>query len=374
MLYVMNHQADWNSKGEIYCLLLIAAGIAAIVFHKQRTRFIFSVSLFHIAVSSFRNIEIHGDLKQYAMEFEQLRYCGWDSPELWKGGRNTLFYLLNKLTGQLTAGNFRVLLILIAVVSAAALGILLEQYSPQPFISLLIWDCFGYYLFSLYSIKQTLAMAMILLAGKCLLEDNKWGFLFWTVLAGMIHFPAFVFLPAGILTDIQKISSMAAAWISLTGVIWLFREQIVGGMASLYYEGERFAGQTWVMPGGKYLLMAALLAVGGLLCGWSESCFRKLFLLIGTASLLQLFSGYDHIFTRLADYYFQFSVLYIPCLLTQTHREDQPPLIYLDDVGQKLLTALFVVLALLVYQKSYLGVGSDYAASGLLEYRWMWQS
>lgn len=369
----MHESAKWGGQGEIYWIVLIITGGMAVLLHQKRVLFITAASICHILVSALRDVEIHGDLEQYAREFEEVQAYPWNSKELWKGGRNTLFYLLNKLTGQLTDGNFRILLFVIAVVSAAALGILIETYSPQPFVSLLIWNCFGYYLFSLYSIKQTLAMALILMAGKGLLEDDRKSFLLWTAAAGMIHFPALVFLPAGLLTRMRKRSSMVTAGFVLTGIVWLFREQIVQGMADLYYEGDRFSGQAWSVPGGKYLMMAALLLAGGLLCGLSETYFRKLFLFMGAASLLQMFAVYDHIFTRLADYYFQFSVIYIPCLLTQTHRKGQPPVVYLDDNGQKLLTVLFVVLALVVYQKSYLSVGSEYAASGLLEYRWMWQ-
>lgn len=373
MLYRIEEVSGKTGIGiSIYWNLLILTMVLAVIYKNSRGKLIVSVSLLHLLVGALRSIDIHGDLRQYAFEFAGFQTGSWR--EVWQGGRNTLFYAFNKLIGMLTAGNFQVFLAIIAAMSAGGLGYLIERYSPQPFVSLMLWDCLGYYLFSLYSVKQTMAMVMILIAGKCLLEEEKKQFLIWTVLAGMVHFPAFIFLPAGILTDIHRASSLAGAYVSVLAVVWLFRDGIVQEMGKLYYEGERFDGQIRSAPGGRYVMMVGLLVAGMVLCGLSDSLFRKLFILMGIASLLQLFSGYDHVFTRLADYYFQFSVLYIPCLLTQTHEKGHPPWIYLDDSGQKALTVACIVMALILYQKSYLSSSSEYAAAGLLAYKWMWES
>lgn len=125
-----------------WIVLLITAGLA-LVFKKNKKAFVISATAVHTFVCGFRYMYMHGDLQKYAFEFLQIGEYDWTSAELLREGRNTLFYLLNKLVSVCTYGNFQVLLFLIALISSVAVGVLIYRYSPKPFISYIVWNCFG---------------------------------------------------------------------------------------------------------------------------------------------------------------------------------------------------------------------------------------
>lgn len=215
-------------------------------------------------------------------------------------------------------------------------------------------------------------MAFIMFAAIGMLDNNWKKFTLFTIVAGMVHSPAFVFLPAYAFTKLKQARSIILLYLVMLAAVFLFRSQIVTMMADLYYEGERYAGVPGGL-GGKTVFMIALLVVGCLLCGFSDGVFRKLFLLISIASLLQVFSVYDHVFTRLADYYFQFLILYAPCMLAQVHREPEVPVLYFTRRSQGYLAAAFVVLALVYYQQVSMAPPASAVDNLIANFKFMWQ-
>lgn len=358
----------------IYWKVLLITAVLAVVFKNNKKAFVISAAGVHTFVCGFRYMYMHGDLQKYAYEFSLIKDYAWGSEEVIKNGRNTLFYLLNKVVAECTDGNFQVLLFIIALLSSASIGVLIYKYSPKPFISYVVWNCFGYYMFSFYSIKQTLAMAFVMFAAIGIFEDNWKKFTFFSVIAGFIHFPAFVFFPAYLLAKVKRVEHVIALYVVIfTGVFWC-RNTIVLAMVDLYYDSERYTTATVVGLGGKCLMMIALLIAGFLLCGLSDDIFRKLFVLISMASLLQIFSVYDNVFTRLADYYFQFLILYAPCMLKQVHKEPHVPWLYFTGRMRNLLTIGFVMLALVFYQTTSLNSDNAYSKDNLLNFHFMWEA
>lgn len=314
---------------------------------------------------------MHGDLQKYAYEFILIQDYDWNSEELLRGGRNTLFYVLNKVVAECANNDFQVLLFIIALASSTAIGIMIFRYSPKPFISYLVWNCFGYYMFSFYSIKQTLAMAFVMLAAIGIFENNWKKFTLFTVIAGFIHLPAFVFLPAYPLSRLKNKSSIITIYGLIFAGVFLFRNSIVSAVSDLYYESDKYTTTSGGL-GGKCIMMIALLIAGYLLCGLSNDRFRKLFMLISLASLLQIFSMYDNVFTRLADYYFQFLILYAPCMLAQVHEETENPPIYFNKTNQQILTLAFMVLAIVFYKSTTLDTVPVSETDNLLNFSFMW--
>lgn len=357
----------------IYWIVLIVTAVLALIFKNNKKIFVISASAVHAFVCGFRYMYMHGDLQKYAYEFGLIKNYAWGSEELLKGGRNTLFYILNKLVAEYANGNFQVLLFIIAFISSLAIGITIYKYSPKPFISYLVWNCFGYYIFSFYSIKQTLAMAFVMFAAIGIFENNWKMFAAFSVLAGFIHFPAFVFLPAYPLSRMKK-NYIVIIYVFMFIGIFLFRDMIVSAVADLYYENEKYTTATVAGLGGKNIMMIALLIAGYLLCGLSDERFEKLFILISLASLLQTFSVYDNVFTRLADYYFQFLILYAPYMLAQVHKEPDIPPLYFNARSQRILVGGFVLLALVFYQNTSLDITTTYETDNLLNFSFMWEA
>ncbi len=359
----------------IYWIVLSITAFLALLLKHNRKWFVASVSIVHIFICGFRNQYMHGDLRKYAAAYQEIIKEPWGSKSIINGGKNTLFLVLNKIVGLLSDGNFQTLLFIIAVVSTVLLSILIYYFSKQPFISYLCWNCFGFYMFSFYSLKQTLAMAILMCAVIGIYENNRRLFYVMAIIAGLIHFPAFVFLPAYEITRIKNMYIIVRIYIVSVIVIFLFRNRIVNFMSALYYEDEVYKKVGFFSVGGKVAMIAALLLAGILLCGLSDDLFRKTFILIALASLLQIFSVYSFVFTRLADYYFQFIIIYAPCILTQVYKKPYYPQFLFDKKSQEVFTMFFVCLLLLFYQySSFSSIDSIAPQDNLIKnYKFMWE-
>ena len=75
--------------------------------------------------------------------------------------------------------------------------------------------------------------------------------------------------------------------------------------------------------GGRFFMMVVILVMGILLKSFGDKRFEKLFHIMVVAAIFQMFSGFDNIFTRFADYYFQFSILFLPMMVSSTATDPQ---------------------------------------------------
>lgn len=333
----------------IYWIVLIITAILAILFQNDRKSFVITTSMVHIFVEGFRYRFMHGDLMKYHSEFIETVNHAWTSPEILRDGRNTLFYMLMKFVAEAFHQNFQVLLFIIAFISITSIAIVIYYYSPSPFISFVMWSCFGFYIFSFYSIKQTLAMAVVMMASMAVFEEKRGFFYILVVLAGLIHLPAFVFLPAYELCRAKKMKTVGWFYIVAFLIIFFRRNQIVTIMADVYYDSEKYADVAMNVIGGKTIMLIGLLFAFLLLCDLNDVTARKIFIFVAVASLLQLFSVYDNVFTRLSDYYFQFVILLAPFMLQQVHSEHHYPKLYFNIPSRRIITLAFVCLALYFY-------------------------
>ena len=163
---------------------------------RQKKVYIALMAVLHAFVCGWRYMYLTGDLRKYAWNYYTITESGWFSEEVIDNGRNFGFAWLTKLLSQITDGDFQILLIVIAVITEIAVAVIIYRYSPAPWLSYLLWDCFGFYIFGFSAIKQALAMGLLMFAFTGIMEERPRRFFFWTVLAGCIHTPALIFLPA----------------------------------------------------------------------------------------------------------------------------------------------------------------------------------
>ena len=359
----------------IFVVVLILTTVFAIVFRDDKKKFTIATALLHILVCGLRSDTVHGDLSVYKRGFFEFANAGWFSNQIISNGRNTLFYAFNKLIANLTGNSFQILLFIIAVISIISLSIIIYKYSEIPYVSFMVWNCFGFFIFNCYSIKQSMAMAFVLLASIGIFEKRRILFYTCTVLAGMIHLPAFVFIPAYELCKAQKLRTIIYFYIILAVTIILFRNRIIENITDFYYESEKYAAVSSYTVGGRTLLYIALLIVGVFLCNIKYERFKYVLILIATASLLQMFSVYGNVFTRLADYYFQFIILYAPLILKQPYENNgEIPLINFNKRSRLILMIGFLGLAFMFYYRVDLtGKNVGIANNVVANYKFFWQ-
>ncbi len=243
-------------------------------------------------------------------------------------------------------GNFEVVLFLIALLVAVSLGIVIYKYSPSPYWSYLIYISLGFYIFTYSGLKQTVAMSFLMFAAIGLFESNLKKFLFWVFIAGTFHAPAFIFLPAYAFAGlkIDRHYFILIGFIALT--VFLFQDQILSMLADAYYdsEAEYVANKT---IGGRTLMMWFIIGIAWFLRPPREgdTIYCKVFNLMILAAIIQYFSIYGNVFTRLADYYYQFSILFFPLMLESAeHRlKNDPNPKYTIRVHQEYIYTFFAI-------------------------------
>lgn len=343
---------------------------------KQKRIYIALMAALHTFICGWRYMYLTGDLRKYAWGYYTITESGWFSDEVFNEGRNFGFFWLQKLFSTLTGGDFQIFLIFIAIVIEIAVAIVIYRYSPAPWLSYIIWNCFGFYVFGFSAIKQALAMAVLMFAFIGIMEKNPKKLVLWTAVAGCIHVPALIFLPAYWIAKSKLSVRRMTAYVISAVLIFIFRNQIVTFISEFYYDETAFTVNDRL--GGRFIMIAALIAAGVFLRGFSGKNFSKLFNLMIAAAILQMFSGFDNVFSRLTDYYFQFLILYLPMMFYPERDislggKSQIRRIALSQ-GQRVVALLFVaLLAFFYYYQTNLNAKIDYEADNYLNYRFCWE-
>lgn len=362
----------------IYLYIVAATLILGILMPQQGRKRIFYIILMagiHAFVLGFRYQHLTGDLIKYHNTFDSMALSGWFSPEVLQEGRNTGFFLLMKLVNTITSGNFQALLIVIAFTTCAAAAYIIYRYSPAPWMSFLTWNCMAFYIFGFSAIKQSLAMAFVMLSFIGIAERKPVFFLSMMGLAGLIHMPALAFLPAYWLAQ-RRVTGKTLLFYLLMGVLlYTFKNQFVNFIRSFYYEEDEvffFSGEL----GNRFIMILGFTMFSILLKGFPNRDFEKLFHLMAIAAILQMLSGFDNIFTRLTDYYFQFSVLYLPMLFYPSDRKPQHslirPMLPFNDRSLKVLGEAIVVFMIWFYYTYNINITIAYSVDDYLNFRFMW--
>lgn len=365
---------------EIYFYIVAATimfGLLLPQHGNNKKKYIFLMAALHTFVCGFRYMYLTGDLRNYAADYYDMGNYGWLSDFVIQDGRNTGFFVLMKLLSGISNGNFQVFLFVIALVIEIAVAVLIYKYSPIPWCSYLVWNCLGFYVFGFSAIKQAMAMAIVIWSFVYIVEEKPGKFVLLILLAGTIHMPALVLLPAYWLAQ-RKINSMTIMSYIVAGIlVYLLRNQIVNIIGNIYYEDEEFVLNSSDL-GGRFFMIVLLLLCGIILKGFKERNFSKLFNIIAVAAIFQMLSGFDNIFTRLTDYYFQFSILYIPMLFTSytentaINPSGAKAVLPFNDRSLKLMLLVVTVVLIWFYYRYNIGAGVAIAVDDYTNYRFMW--
>lgn len=342
---------------------------------RERIYYIAVMTVIHAFVCGFRYNHLTGDLMKYHATFISYADLGWFSDGIIQEGRNTGFQLLLKLVNQLFNGNFQMVLLIIAVLTHSILGYMVYRYSPAPWMSYLMWNCMSFYIFGFSAIKQALAMAFVMLAFIGIAQNSLKMFLLSMLLAGSIHMPALIFLPAYWLSKMRVNWNAIFFYLLLGFLIFTFKDQFVAFIQSFYYEDDEvfiYSGNL----GGRFYMILGFTLFGILFKGFPNESHEKLFHIMAIAAILQMLSGYDNVFTRLTDYYFQFSVLYLPMVFFPSEQKPQrSPIRPVFPFNERSLKALAVLVSLFMiwfYYTYCINTTISYSVDDYLNFRFMW--
>ena len=362
----------------VYVFIVLATLILGLLMPQQgekRKYYIVLMAVIHAFILGFRYQYLTGDLLKYQWNYAHLYEHGWFSEHVLSEGRNTGFNMLMKLVALLFNNQFQPFLVILAIFSAIVVAVLIYRYSPAPWMSYLIWNCLGFYIFGFSAIKQALAMNFVMLAFIGIAERKLPFYLVMMALAGFLHTPALIFLPAYWLAR-QKISLWTVLIYVALGVLMnVFKDQFVDFIMSFYYEEDEVMIHSGEL-GNRFIMICLFCVFGILFKGFQGRTFTSLFHIMAVAAILQMLSGFNNIFTRLADYYFQLSILYIPMVFFEREKYPQPgglPPVFPFTKRSLWVMAIVISLFLLWFYSTYIiGVEITYEVDNYLNYRFMW--
>lgn len=308
----------------IYILLVLFLCFFSILFYREKDhgKQLFCSFILLFIIMGFREARLIGNdsATSYLNHYINAMYNPIDMA--WN--KNVGFYILFKC---FAANNidYQVFLIFEAAFVCYAYGRLLKKYSPDPFISILWFLGMLYYTLLFSALKQAFAMALVCFAFDAMMQKKIVRYLVYVVLAMLFHFPAIVFLPAYWLVKMKIDKHFLFTLFIAFVLVFIFRERILNLANDIYYgEGSGYTySSNAKFLGTKVILMVFSIVVGVLLRKpdyRQDSIYTSILMIMCFAAVFQTFCYYNNIFERMADYYYQFSILFIPMIFDSRKR------------------------------------------------------
>ena len=256
----------------------------------------------------------------YVSIFRGLGEMDWkDIPQ----GNNMGFTYLLKLCHTLTGGDYQRFYMLYTAFFMVIFGRFVSKYSPNPVQSFCYFWGLLCYIFLFDGIKQGIAMGFITLAFDAIVEKKPLRFTLLVSIAWWFHAPALVFAPAYLIAMMKPGRMYLLFLAALLAFTYKFQDQLLELMLEFYdttiYDYEmRFLAN-------KAIIMLGIVAAALILRPPEEEdrVYGILLQFMGIAIVIQTFASYNNTFERLANYYFQFCVVFIPLVFQADTRRSR---------------------------------------------------
>ncbi|MBR4656593.1 MAG: EpsG family protein [Oscillospiraceae bacterium] len=264
----------------------------------------------------------------YLHQFQKISTSSWADVFSSNQPYNKGYDVLNKIVSDLTNGDYQVFISLIAAFVTISFGIVVYRYSPNPLTSILYFLGLMLYTFHFSALKQSIAMACLMLAFIQIVNRKPFHFVLITLIASLFHFPAIVFLPAYWISMLKPGRYYLLLLFVLLFLTYQFRSQILTWMLSIYKDENNvnvnIDNIQFLRTKALVMIIIVVVAVLFRKPKAEDRIYSILLEFIGIAIVFQTFCGYNNIFERLADFYFQFSVLLLPMVFDKN--ADREPL------------------------------------------------
>ena len=308
--------------------LLIALLLVTALFMRgnqpQNKKYVFVACLLIFAVYGLRNTYWIGVDSRYSyrrafesisqMTLAQFRNAGQEY--------NNAYYYLNWAISHL-GGDYQLFVSLEALFVTVCFGNLLYRYSPSPIQSICYHLGLLFFFFHFSALKQSYAMAFLMLAFDQIVQRKPVRYIILIFIASQFHYPSLVFLPAYWITMVRPGKSFLLLLAIALALTFIFRNQLLNLMLDAYKGGDEEAtmeGITFLRTKSIIMIVIVVAAVVFRRPTAEDLVYGYLLEFMGIAIVFQTFCGYSNVFERLADYYFQFSVIFIPMVFDKRQR------------------------------------------------------
>ena len=285
-----------------------------------------------------------GDVSTYKANFYQIAELDWGTvfgrlfslQEITGTGQEPGYTAFIRLISA-AGGDFRSLLFIVALAFAVPLGWVIYRWSPDPFLSFVVYYVVFFSFFSITGFRQTLATSIAVLIGYSSVQSRKpLGFLAMIGLAFLFHRSAVVYVlvyPTTARKFLQSPRMVAGTLFAALAALWFAPATVIEPVAEwLGYQGMLFNDFGGTATFTSLMLLVFLFS----LTRWTRtmeatpSAFVNLGA-IAPATLFSILTLYNQSFMRVQQYFSLLLILLIPNLVaTFPERERDVPRIALS--------------------------------------------
>jgi hypothetical protein len=312
----------------IYYLLIALLLLTAILMRgnqPKNLKYVIVSCLLIFAVYGLRNTYWIGVDSRYSYRkaFESISQMSWTQLQSAGQQYNNAYYYLNWIVARL-GGDYQLFVSLEALFVTVCFGRMLYRYSPSPIQSICYHFGLLFFVFHFSALKQSYAMAFLMLAFDQIVHRKPVRFILLVLIASQFHYPSLVFLPAYWITMVRPGKSFLILLAIALLLTFIFRNRLLNLMLSAYKgtdEEATMEGVTFLRTKSIIMIVIVVAAVVFRRPTADDPIYGYLMEFMGIAIVFQTFCGYSNIFERLADYYFQFSVIFIPMVFDRQQKQ-----------------------------------------------------
>ena len=338
----------------VYTVILLVCLFYSMGEQTQKRQCIVAVTIIMTLFSGLRSWW-YGDLIKYYTRF--ITESDLTFREIFhnNGLRNFGLTIINKWAYSIFGiYGYEILLFCIALFAAYTLGKVIDAYSPSAYWSYLMYLSMGFYTFTFSGLKQTIAMGFCCLAMIALLQDDLKKFLILVGLGALFHTPALTFLVAYPFSR-KKFDEWYVVFVTaILAIMYLYRDNIAYFLEDAYHSDE--AAEAVLVKnvsgvGGRFIAMLLIMLLAMMLrpLTTKDKSYVKVFNVMVLAAAIQMMSVFNNTYSRLADYFYQFVVLFVPMFMAPITSRKEAAYRRVSSIIQNNDTRLILVVGITLF-------------------------
>ncbi len=267
-------------------------------------------------MSAFRGPTVGNDTTEYLRIFNEANAIDFDA----SNSRYEIGYiLLNQLLGKFTVEGQ----IVFAVAGAFiffSFGRFILKYSKSPWLSLILFFFYGFFVFSMSAIRQSIAIGILLFAYDYILQKKFVKFLMLLLLATAFHMTAIFFIFAYLVSYLKPTLKTYLIILSVTAALFICFNLLLSNLFLLF---ETYEGYENEYGGGARIAIIIYISIVSLVLLFSYftrkripaavmPVYNKEFLMVFVALCTYILALNINILDRIANYYNVFSLILLP--------------------------------------------------------------
>lgn len=145
------------------------------------------------------------------------------------------YIVYNYMLYMLSGGSFRFLLIVTSFLSFCGVYKFIDRYSTNKLLSIIIYICIDYYIFTFSGLRQSISISIICFAYKYIIDRDFKKFILLIIIAFLFHKSSLVFLPAYFLYNFKISGLKHFMMICIIPITYFFRVKIILLLESMVY-------------------------------------------------------------------------------------------------------------------------------------------